>query len=134
MLSDREHESLVRLPRTTGDARRSRRRPFSNAHLVAIWKSDDGLPLVLREQLECRDLSTTGIGFFWYARPEFSSVLLGLGAETVIYVKARMVRWNQGYWNGRRCYLVGCEFSERVEPATVQKWIDAAGEALIESL
>ena len=63
--------------------------------------------------ISCRDLSTTGVAFYWPGVPDFSKAIVGLGGGAELtYVAARVVRHVECGPDGR--VLVGCEFVDRV--------------------
>lgn len=63
--------------------------------------------------VSCRDLSTSGLSFYWAGPPDFSKVIVGLGGGSdLTYLAARVVR--QEEWGPGDRMLIGCEFVDRV--------------------
>jgi hypothetical protein len=105
---------VVNLQRAKGrqERRKSPRQRFPVKQMVAPFHRK--MPKV--EQfvaVSCRDLSTSGVAFYWPQVPDFSKVIVGLGTgSTLTYLGARVVRHEEYGPAGR--VLVGCEFVDRV--------------------
>jgi hypothetical protein len=69
-----------------------------------------------------RDLSTTGISFYATIKPATDHIVLMLGDRSnPTYLTAQIVRFQQGYYQRKRQFLVGCAFTGRIEPETVAR-------------
>ncbi|HVA46894.1 MAG TPA: PilZ domain-containing protein [Pirellulales bacterium] len=94
------------------ERRRSPRQKFP----VQQWMAPFVRKMPKAEQfvpVECRDLSSSGLAFYWPQRANFAKVIIGLGrAPQLTYVAARIVR-QVACTNGGGV-LVGCEFVDRV--------------------
>lgn len=107
-------EIIVNLQSAKGrhERRKSPRQRFPVKQMVAPFyrkmpKADQFLPV------SCRDLSTTGVSFYWTGPPDFSKVIVGLGEGSALtYLGARVVRQEECGPGDR--VLVGCEFVDRV--------------------
>ena len=63
-----------------------------------------------------RDLSPTGISFYTSAEPTTDQIVLMIGDHRQpSYITARIVRSQQGYYQRKRQYLVGCAFTGRID-------------------
>ena len=66
--------------------------------------------------VEPRDLSATSISFFCDEAPSSASIVLLMGklSDNPIYVSATVTTCNEGFWERKRRYLVGCELTGRL--------------------
>lgn len=108
-------DEIVANLKNHGDRRERRRSPrqqFPVMQLIAPFhrkmpRADQFAPV------SCRDLSSSGIAFYFPQRADFTKVIVGLGkAPQLTYVAARVVRQAACTSGGR--VLVGCEFVDRV--------------------
>lgn len=94
------------------ERRKSPRQRFPVKQMVAPFyrkmpKSDQFV------EVSCRDLSTSGVSFYWPGVPDFSKIIVGLGEGSALtYLAARVVR-QEACGPGDRV-LIGCEFVDRV--------------------
>lgn len=96
---------------------RSRRYPYRTTQWVAPYSGDGPPETPEFQKVRCRDLSTSGLSFFWPELPEFRRVVVKLGdGVTAIHVTARIVRAEPVDDTSRPAYLVGCQFTGRVLP------------------
>ena len=67
--------------------------------------------------VEARDLSPLGISFLSPERPASENVVLMLQSpsQAAIYVTARVVHCDEGFWNRKRQFMIGCEFTGRLK-------------------
>lgn len=67
-------------------------------------------------QIEPRNLSATSISFYSLEAPPTDSlvVLMGKLEEDPIYVSAVVTSCDEGIWERKRRYLVGCELTGRL--------------------
>lgn len=66
-------------------------------------------------EVDCRDISASGIAFFMDAPPKFENLVVALGRPPVqSHFTARVVRVVPTTKDGRQVYLVGCRFTGRV--------------------
>jgi len=63
----------------------------------------------------CRDLSGSGISFFWDVPPDFSELVVALGTPPKLtFVLARVVWFAPAKLHDRPAFLLGCRFVRRV--------------------
>lgn len=105
-------------PPENGDAsdrRIKRRNNFPAVQLVAPYLGDQ---LPTREQLaevQCRDLSTTGLSYFAPQPPGSDRVVVALAtAFSVVYLSAAVAHCSSVGTSDKPMYLVGCRFLGRV--------------------
>ena len=64
------------------------------------------------EEVETRDLSPLGLSFLTLDPPKTIRMMLMLGDDYCpIYVPARVVHRQEGFWADRWQHLIGCEFA-----------------------
>ena len=94
------------------ERRKSPRQSFPIQQLMAPFyrkmpKADQFVPV------SCRDLSTSGVSFYWPTAPDFGKAIVGLGGPpNLTYVAVRIVRHTPCKESGR--VIVACEFVDRV--------------------
>ena len=67
-------------------------------------------------EVDCRDISASGIAFVLDRSPSFESLVVALGRPpSVKHFTTRVVRVAQMEQDGRTRYLVGCRFLGRVQ-------------------
>jgi hypothetical protein len=65
--------------------------------------------------MQSRDISSTGISYFSPKPPDADTLVLMVGAYAdAYYVTAQVVRCQEGFWNRRRQYIVGCVFDGQI--------------------
>jgi len=65
--------------------------------------------------VQCRDLSGSGISFYWNGPPDFSELVVALGTPPrLTFVLSRVVWFAPVAGSGRTAFLVGCRFLRRV--------------------
>ena len=66
--------------------------------------------------VETCDLSPMGISFFDNQAPTSDSIVIQLGVANInpIYVTARVAHCNEGFWDRKRQFVVGCELTGRL--------------------
>jgi len=67
-------------------------------------------------RVEPRNLSASSISFYSDTAPPGDRIVLLMGnpAEGPIYVSADVTSCNEGFWERRRRYLIGCELTGRL--------------------
>jgi hypothetical protein len=94
----------------SGERRNGPRHPYKCMQLLAPYNGA-GLP---RQQdfswVECRNLSTRGLSFFWPEPPAFKRIVMALGEAPFIFVVGRLVH---AVAEGEQV-LCGCEFESRI--------------------
>jgi len=66
-------------------------------------------------EVRCKDVSASGISFYWPSLPDFEHLLVRLGDEqNEICLVARVARSQLLAKDGGKGYLVGCKFLGRV--------------------
>ena len=94
---------------------RSPRHPYGTTQWVAPYFGDTPPERPEFHQVGCRDLSTSGLSFFWPQPFDYEHVVVRLGAgANVIHVTARVVRTEPVDGDSGPVHLVGCEFTRRV--------------------
>lgn len=96
------------------DRRSSVRRAFCCVRLAADYKS--GQPTSDFYRVLCRDLSTSGIGFFSPKRPTSRSVVIRLTAdgERPVLIAGDVVYCHDKSGELRFPWIVGCVFTKRI--------------------
>ena len=105
---------IVNLKRARGrrERRKSPRQRFPIMQLMAPFyrkmpKAEQFVPV------SCRDLSTSGVAFYWPNVPDFTKAIVALGEQSdLTYVAVRIVRQVPCETDGS--VLLGCEFVDRV--------------------
>ncbi|MCS7303658.1 MAG: PAS domain S-box protein [Thermoguttaceae bacterium] len=68
-------------------------------------------------QVQCKDISAGGIGFFMEKEPAFHRLVIALGeGAATSYFLAEVVRSSQVEHQGQKMYLIGCKFCGRITP------------------
>ncbi len=68
------------------------------------------------EVVHCVDLSRTGLAFYRTTPPQHDSLVVALGnSPDPTYLAARIVRTSQRTRQGQVSFLVGCQFTGRVQ-------------------
>jgi hypothetical protein len=106
--------------------RGSERREFGVRQRVAIY---DGKRLPEAEAfqvVECCNISQSGIAFFWAGEPYFQRVIVELGTiGSATYIAAHVVRSCRAD-DGSQRYMVGCQFTKKVDlPGWARPTLDA---------
>jgi hypothetical protein len=108
-LSEAEKQAL-------NERRREQRFPCNIDLRVASF---DGVHLPERMDyvaMESRDIAKSGLSFFSPTAPESEKVVLMLGDhQDAYFVTASVVRREEGFFNRRRQYIVGCRFTGQVD-------------------
>ena len=99
------------------ERRRAERIGYEAIVMVAEF---DGQNLPLPDQfraVETRDLSPMGISFLDSRSPTSDLIVLRLGGSKLdpIYVTARVAHCNEGFWERKRQFMVGCELTGRLK-------------------
>ena len=112
---DRHAVATVEKP-VKSEKRKSKRVAYEITMQIAPYDgttlpdADDFQPVVTR------DLSPTGISFYTPAEPTADQIVLMVGDHRQpSYVTARVVRSQQGYYQRKRQYLIGCAFTGRID-------------------
>ena len=85
--------------------------------MMAVCENPDQRPdLADFVKVEPRNLSATCISFYCNDAPKQDSIVLLMGkiSEDPIYVSAAVTSCNEGFWERKRRYLVGCELTSRL--------------------
>jgi hypothetical protein len=95
------------------ERRRSRRQSYPRAQLIAPFYRR--MPtLEMFKEVTCHDISTSGVGFYWPALPDFHKAIIALGDQPrLIYLGMQVVRQVPLQDDPQRI-LVGCQFIDRV--------------------
>ena len=93
---------------------RSKRYPYETTQSVAPRYGSE-LPRGSQfRRVPCRDLSTSGLSFFWPQPPDFEHVVVKLGdGEAAVSLTARVVRTEPCDGAAGPGHLVGCQFTGR---------------------
>ncbi len=97
------------------ELRSSPRRPFAYRQRLAPMY--DGIKPAKRLffEVECKDISASGIAFYMNRLPDFDTVVIALGKPpNETYLTARVMRVARTEEQGRIRYLVGCRFLGRI--------------------
>jgi PAS domain S-box-containing protein len=102
-------------PPYDGDSQDYSRKPYPYIQRIAPW-SGGRLPAHrLFVEVLCRDISPTGVSFFFPRRPDFERVVVSLGpGENKVYVIAEVRHVANFNVDGRPAFAVGCQFLARV--------------------
>jgi hypothetical protein len=93
---------------------RSPRHPYNTAQWVAPCFGHTPPERHEFRQVRCRDISTSGISFYWPTPPDYDRVVVRLGAgPNAIEVTARVVRFEPVDGGSGAAYVVGCQFTGR---------------------
>ena len=66
-------------------------------------------------QVECRDISTNGVSFYFPTKPSFQSIAVLLkGTEEPLHLVAKVVNSRPIDSDERSQYLIGCQFTGRL--------------------
>lgn len=102
-------------PAARPEQRSSPRRPFPYRQRLAPMY--DGIKPAKRLffEVECKDISASGIAFYMNRLPDFDTVVIALGKlPNETYLTARVMRVARTEEQGRIRYLVGCRFLGRI--------------------
>lgn len=97
------------------DRRSSPRQAFRYRQRIAP-RRDSCMPMP-RDfiEVDCEDISTSGIAFYFHETPDFENLVITLGTgENVTHFTARVARIVECRHKGRPAFLVGCRFIGRV--------------------
>jgi hypothetical protein len=94
------------------DRRTSRRYPYPAIEAIAPYKGPNLPSRRSFRKVACRDLSGSGIAFFWPTKPDFQHLVVALG-NPPIYLTARVVRYDPSV-DPSRGIMVACRFLGRV--------------------
>ena len=98
------------------DRRMERRRPYAQQQLVAPVIGDRLPPLSAFAPIECYNIGAQGLAFLVERVPTFERLVVALSAEeTTIHLMANVRHVTRAVDSSPRKYLVGCQFSGRVE-------------------
>ena len=96
---------------------RRRERRIACDFLLSVAEYD-GLHLPYRTDFEerlSRDISRRGMSFFAPLPPASDHVVLMMGSNpNTYYITARIVRYQEGFWQRKRQFVVGCQFTGQV--------------------
>src|SRR5262245_25479536 len=93
----------------SGERRNGPRHPYKCTQLLAPY---NGGPLPRQREfswVECKNLSSRGLSFFWPEPPAFEQVVVALGGVPFIFLVARIVHFGQ---EGDH-FLCGVQFRKR---------------------
>ncbi len=98
------------------DQRRSPRRAYRYRQSIAATMGDRFPPSNAFFEVECWDISACGFSFFMDQLPKFETLLAALGRPPALcHFSARVMRVARMVQDGKTRYLVGCDFTERVQ-------------------
>jgi PAS domain S-box-containing protein len=105
------------LPRgSSGDRRRRPRRSFSYFQRIAPIENGRIPPLRMFHRVKCLDISAGGFSFLSPVEPSETDYVVALGSPpVVINVAARVVHVTPIDFEGESNYLVGCEYTGRLD-------------------
>jgi hypothetical protein len=96
------------------ERRTSERRPYPAIQWLAPYGAW-GLPTMdMFREIRCHDLSQGGVSFFLPRPPQFHFAVIGLGKQPDITYLLVRILYSKEYTGGRKEYLVGCCFVQRV--------------------
>ena len=90
---------------------------------IIPWSPDDALLPALKcgIAVRCHDISGKGISFFWPRPPQFEHVIISLGSDhDLLFMAAQVMRFVPAERDGAAMYLVGCQFTRRMDNLTAQ--------------
>ena len=95
------------------ERRRSRRQSYPRTQLIAPFYRR--MPTFeMFKEVTCHDISTSGVGFYWPATPDFHKAIIALGEQPrLIYLGMQVVR-HVSLTDDPQQVLVGCQFIDRV--------------------
>jgi hypothetical protein len=98
------------------DKRRSERHAFEGVARIAPYDGETFPQESTFSEVECRDISSTGICFLLTRRPQIGSrfLIALIAGEGIPYLDTKVVRVSEGWWNRKRQYVVGGQFVNRV--------------------
>ena len=94
------------------DERRGDNRwPYAVRQLVAFHEESETPSKDMFHPVRCRDISLTGISFYYGGPPasDYCSIVLGRGPLRVIYVKAQVIHYGP-YAGESEEWVIGCRF------------------------
>ena len=98
------------------EKRRSKRVPYEALIQVAPYDTDQALSSLEFEEATTRDLSATGISFYYSGQPTTTQFVLKLGnVPEIQYVTAKVVRYQAGLYLQQQQFLIGCQFTGRID-------------------
>jgi PAS domain S-box-containing protein len=110
-----DRESAPALGRTGAERRTSPRRGYRDLQSIAPWNGETMPRARDFFDVPCQDISGGGFSFFVGQRPEFEDIVVALGKlPNVIHFTAHVRRVREWEADGRKGYLVGCQFRGRV--------------------
>lgn len=115
-LIDRAFADARLLPSTTAhdDRRSSQRRPFRVTQCLAPWNGSDLPSAEQFVKVQCDNVSTGGMGFYWPETPKFQQMIVVLGVPPRVDVLvARVMHSSPDRGPDGEC-LVGCRFVKRL--------------------
>ena len=85
--------------------------------MVAEYDGQRMPPLAAFTQVVGRDLSPTGMSFLAPEQLESKDIVILLGApdKDPIFVTARIAHATEGFWDRKRQFLIGCDFTGRLQ-------------------
>jgi hypothetical protein len=96
--------------------RRSERFAYHSELGVCRYDGDGPPPLSEFRRAQARNISTSGVAFYWPEEPPSGPLVLALGdAENPIFVLANVVWCEEGWFDHKRQYLVGCLMTGRLD-------------------
>lgn len=105
------------LPRgSRGDRRRRPRRSFTYYQRIAPMEGSRVPPLRMFRRVKCLDISAGGFSFLSSVAPNATNYVVALGnPPVVINVAARVVHVTPTDSEGQTAYLVGCQYTGRLD-------------------
>jgi diguanylate cyclase (GGDEF)-like protein len=104
-------------PLSSSDLRAHERQMFLRTELMAPFKAQRFPAREEFSEIQCFDISVGGISFFLPHPPEQQNYILALGkAPQVIYASVRVVRVAMTKLHTMPMYVVGCQFTGRIQP------------------
>jgi diguanylate cyclase (GGDEF)-like protein len=99
-----------------GDRRMQPRHSFARVQRIAPYVAGRAPAAEDFHDVQCRDLSSSGISFWMRSPPEFSSLVLALaGGDAVKYLVAEVMRTVPVRHGDKTVYIVGCRFTGRLD-------------------
>jgi PAS domain S-box-containing protein len=98
-----------------GNRREFPRKPYPYIQRIAPWSGGRLPPQRTFVEVLCRDISSTGVSFFFPRRPNFDRLVVSLGpTDKKVYVIAEVRHVANINVDGRPAFAVGCQFLARV--------------------
>ncbi len=93
------------------ERRQAERHPYECIQRIAACEGETVPDAAEFHEVQCHDISTSGISFFYPTEPNFNRVVIELGTPPIFVFAAVIYMMSVP---DREGYLVGCEFAGRV--------------------